>query len=277
VTGVDRAAIIGLGLIGGSIARELAERGVHVSGFDDNVRDLEAAVRSKVVHESLDASLRGIGSVDVVVIAVPVDVAPDVLRRVAPLTDDVAFITDVGSTKHRIVETATALGVGDRFVGSHPIAGDHRSGWDASRIGLFTDARVYLCPPADAPTAVVDRARAFWAALGARAVVLPAHEHDQHVAWTSHLPHVVANAVALALANAGTHRSDLGPGGRDVTRLAGSSPEMWAAILRDNGAAIETALLAAEREIAGFRDAIGRDDGDALRRRFAAARDWFAD
>jgi 3-phosphoshikimate 1-carboxyvinyltransferase len=276
VIDIDRAAVIGLGLIGGSIARELASRQVRVHGFDENSQELQGAVRAGAVHHVLDASLADIHGIPLVVIAVPVDAAIDVLARMARHASGAALITDVGSTKTGIVTAATRLDVGRVFVGSHPIAGDHRSGWAASRLGLFSGSRVYLCPASDASPATVDRAVAFWRELGADHRVLTADEHDRHVAWTSHLPHVVANAVALALAGSGVQRHELGPGGRDVTRLAGSSPEMWAAILRENGRAVDGALAAAEREIAGFRDAIGRGDADALRRRFADARDWSA-
>jgi prephenate dehydrogenase len=271
----DRAAVIGLGLIGGSIARELASRGIPVSGFDENRDALEAAIAAGVVSEMLDTSLEGIRGVDLVAIAVPVDIAIDILGRIASLASATALITDVGSTKARIVATAERLGLGERFVGSHPIAGDHRSGWGASRLGLFKDSHVYLCPTATSTRSAINRAKAFWRELGAREIVLSPADHDSQVAWTSHLPHVVANAVALTLAGAGVPRDDLGPGGRDVTRLAGSSPEMWAAILHENAGAIDEALGAIEREIAAFRVAITRDDADALRRRFSEARAWF--
>jgi len=271
----DRAAVIGLGLIGGSIARELASRGTRVSGFDENRDALEAAIADGVVSDALDASLEGLRSADIIVIAVPVDIASELLARVAPRTTAPALITDVGSTKARIVATAERLGLGQCFVGSHPIAGDHRSGWEASRLGLFTDSRVYLCPTSTSTPNAMDVAKTLWRELGARELVVSPSEHDQHVAWTSHLPHVVANAVALTLAHAGVPRVDLGPGGRDVTRLAGSSPEMWAAILHENAGAIGDALNAVERELAAFRMAVRRDDAGELRRRFAEARAWF--
>ena len=274
--GVDRVAIIGLGLIGGSIARELASRHVRVHAFDENPHDLRAAIDAGVVHHSLDASLNGLSDVQMIVIAVPVDSAIDVLGRIAPHVSSAALVIDVGSTKTSIVDAATQLGIGPVFVGSHPFTGDHRSGWVSSRLGLFSGARVYLCPASDTSGGAIERALAFWRELGADVRTMTAEDHDRSVAWTSHLPHVIANAVALALACNGVQREDLGPGGRDVTRLAGSSPEIWTAILRENGGAVDAALAAVQREIAGFRDAIARGDADALRRRFADARDWFS-
>jgi len=268
-----RVAIVGLGLIGGSIARDLAARGVEIEAYDANDSALDDAVQSGVVSRKLDASLAALGS-DVVVIATPVDAAPDVLRLLAREDHDV-LITDVGSTKSRIVAEAETLGLANRFVGSHPMAGDHRSGWPAARRGLFAGARVYLCAAPGASAELVARADAFWRELGAHPLAIDATAHDQTLAWTSHLPHIVSTALALALGGAGVARDELGPGGRDITRLAGSSPEMWSAIAAENAPAIDAALAAAEQEVASFRHLLSRADAGELHGKFAAARAWF--
>jgi prephenate dehydrogenase len=246
----DNVAIIGLGLIGGSIARDLAPLGVRISAYDPDTTHLAAALRTNVLNVALESSLEGLRDADVV-------------------------ITDVGSTKARIVELASDLGLGDRFVGGHPLAGDHRSGWEASRSGLFRDARVFLCPAREASSTAVDLAHEFWRTLGAAPERIGTEEHDLQLAWTSHLPHLVSTSLALALGRAGVARSDLGPGGRDVTRLAGSSPEMWAAIALENAAAMEVALRETEREISGFRALLKQADAAKVLARFAAARGWF--
>jgi prephenate dehydrogenase len=260
--------------MGGSLARDLAERGVFVRAYDADPHHLQSALRAGFVVEPLDATLSGVCDADVVIVAVPVDAAADVLRQIVPYAANAKLITDVGSTKSQIVEVAAELGLGKRFVGSHPLAGDHRSGWDASRTGLFSNARVYICPPSDAG-AVVELAVNFWRRLGANPTVLSAEDHDRKLAWTSHLPHMVSTALALTLARAGVERGDLGPGGRDVTRLAGGSPDVWTAIARDNAAVLDAALAATEREIAKVRRALSRGDATDLRERFATARAWF--
>src|SRR5258705_13950838 len=127
------------------------------------------------------------------------------------------------------------------------MTGDHRSGWDASRIGLFRSAPVYLCPTRQSTSDAINTATALWRSLGARPERMSAAQHDSRLAWTSHLPHMVSTALALALAGAGVDRTLLGPGGRDTTRLAGSSPEMWTAIALENASAIAGALQHAER------------------------------
>jgi len=268
------ATIVGLGLIGGSIARDLAAKGVRVRAYDADRDTLDAAVRDGVVSDPLDTDFDGAGA-DVIVIAVPVDQAPAMLRRLARIARSARLVTDVGSTKASIVNEARQLGLDDCFVGAHPMAGDHRSGWAASRRSLFTEALVYLCPTSSTHTPVVEVATHFWQWLGATPSMIDAEAHDRHVAWTSHVPHLATMALGIALAGAGIDRDSLGPGGRDVTRLAGSSPEMWTAIAADNRAAIDEALASAEREVAGFRAALRSADPTALRERFAAAQAWF--
>ena len=271
----DSAAVVGLGLVGGSLARELAARGVHVSAYDRNANHLAAAVREGVVHDALDSTLAGATEAEVIVIAVPVNSAVAVLRQLAGLTPRARLITDTGSTKAGIVAVADDAGLGDRFVGAHPMAGGHRSGWEASCLGLFVGAPVYLCPSSAATADARGLAERVWRDLGARPVHMDADAHDQRLAWTSHLPHIVSTALALSLAHAGVARQDLGPGGRDVTRLAGSSPEMWTAIAHENAVAIGVALAAAEQEIASFRAALGDANVATLQDRFTAARAWF--
>lgn len=271
------AAVIGLGLIGGSVARDLAALGVKVSAFDADNSQLAAAMRDGVVSHRLTPTLDGLADADLVVIAVPVDDALDVLRRAAPFLDGATLIIDVGSTKARIVALATELGLGRRFVGAHPMAGDHRSGWMASRAGLFLDAPLYLCPAVDSTPQAMILAESLWRTLGARPIEMDAVAHDERLAWTSHLPHMIAVVLGLTLGEGNVYREDLGPGGRDMTRIAGSSPDMWTAIAVDNADPIEAALAVAEREISALREEISRRDATAIHARFTEARNWFSE
>jgi prephenate dehydrogenase len=272
--GIRSVAIVGLGLIGGSLARDLATRGVRVHGWDADAECLRAVVEGGAVHHPLAGDLRGVDQADAVVLAVPVLAAADVLRTLAPRLDGVRLITDAGSTKGSIVARAEELGFGDRFVGSHPLAGDHRSGWDASRPGLFDGGRVFLCPAPSATDEAMRLARELWTMVGGRPEVVDVDEHDRHLAWISHLPQLVSSTLGRVLAGQGIARGELGPGGRDVTRLAGSSPEMWADIATDNAGALIPALEAMEAELRALRDTLASGDRDALARRFADARAW---
>ena len=259
--------VLGLGLIGGSLARDLAARGVRVSGVDIDTATLNAA-RAEGIVGDLD------GPMDVIVVAAPVFAARGLLPKVAELGADARLITDAGSTKASIVRAAEALGIGERFVGSHPLAGDHRSGWDASRTGLFAGAPVYLCPTSSTGDEAMRLASALWMSVGARPRVMDAGLHDVRLAWTSHLPQVVSTALALTLAQTSSAPADLGPGGRDVTRLAGSSPEMWADILLDNADALDSALAMLQAQLGGIHKAVADGNRARLVRLLSDAQKW---
>ncbi len=267
-------AVVGLGLIGGSVARGLAAQGNLVLGYDTNSASLNAALSSGVLTRPLSPTLEEIGDADAVIIAVYGDSALDVLERVSANADDVGLVTDVGSTKRGIVAAAEAMPVGRLFVGSHPLAGDHRAGWAASRADLFANATVYLCPARQASDSALSRARALWISLGAKPVEIEAGAHDDLLAWTSHLPHLVSIALAIALEEAGISRSQLGPGGRDLTRLAGGSPDVWTPIILENAAAIESAVEGIERQLMVIRKFLHTGDRKVVRERLANAQSW---
>lgn len=271
---IRSVAVVGLGLIGGSLARDVAGRGVRVLGWDADAEALRAAVAEGVVHHPLADDLRDVDQADAVVLAVPVLAAAQLLRTLAPHLAGARLITDVGSTKTSIVRAAEALGLGARFVGSHPLAGDHRSGWSASRGGLFNGARVFLCGTPGTDEDAMLLASDLWTSVGGRPELMDANEHDVRLAWTSHLPQVVSTALALTIDQTGVPRGELGPGGRDVTRLAGSDPAMWADILLDNADALVSALATMQTQLAAVQQAVASGDREELRRLLAEARGW---
>jgi prephenate dehydrogenase len=271
---IRTVAIIGLGLIGGSLARDLAARGIRVLGWDQDVASFQAAFLKGIANELVVLDPDAPIAADVVVIAVPVRAAATVLRRLAPYLDAVRLITDAGSTKRSLVRAAEALGIGDQFVGSHPMTGDHRSGWDASREGMFDGAHVFLCPTSSTSDDAMRLARELWTSVGGRTEVVDADEHDARLAWASHLPHLVSFALGHTLAVQGIARTELWKGGRDVTRLAGRSPEMWTDIAFDNAEAIVPALEAAEKRLREIRSLIENRQDARLRDLLAEAREW---
>ncbi len=272
---VRTAAVVGLGLIGGSVARELAARGVRVLGADRDAACVRAAVEEGVVAAALGDGLEGIEEADLVVLAVPVAAAGEVLRDVARHAINARLVTDVGSTKRGAVAAAEAAGLGARFVGAHPLAGDHRSGWEASRVGLFDGAPVFLTPTSSTSADAMSLARGLWTAMGGRVNAMSAEEHDRALAWSSHLPQAVGTSLARALRSAGVPRDQLGPGGRDSTRLAGSSVEMWVGVALENADELSAALRAVEGEIASLRAALEAGEGRTVSRIFAEGREWF--
>jgi prephenate dehydrogenase len=271
----SRIAIIGLGLMGGSLARAVASRGAQVLAYDRNAEHLEQAIQAGVVHRALDHDLSGLAEADVVVLALPVDATCLALPVLARQATKARLLMDLASTKRSVVACAESAGVGERFVGAHPLTGSHRSGFGAAREALFTDARVFLCRTALTSAAALRMAERFWSALGARTEARDACVHDEEMSWSSHLPHIMASALACTLRDAGIPRTALGPGGRDMTRLAGSSTAMWSAIASDNAEAITRALLAYEETLRAFREAIAARDGPATRSLLDAGREWF--
>lgn len=268
-------AIVGLGLMGGSLARAIAARGTRVLGYDRNAEHLEQAMRDGAVHEALGRDLSGMEEADVVVLALPVDATCLALPMLARRATGARLLMDLASTKRSVVACAELAQVAERFVGAHPLTGSHRSGFGAARASLFEGARVFLCPTSRTTPEALRLAEQLWAALEARTEAMDAREHDDEMAWCSHLPHIVASALAGTLDDAGIPRQSLGPGGRDVTRLAGSSTAMWSAIAADNASAIAAALLAYEGKLRSFREAIeGRHDA-ATRAMLEAGRAWF--
>lgn len=267
-------AVIGLGLIGGSVARALSKRGVQVIGFDHNRGSLDAALSERVIEAGLDEGLSGIAGAGVIVLALPGDAARNIIPRLAQLSTHATLVTDVGSAKQLVVEAAEAAGMGVRFVGSHPLAGDHRSGWQSSRADMFEGERVFLCPTSTTSHETMRAAEDFWISLGAVPTTTDARSHDTRMAWLSHLPHVLSTALALTLKDAGVTHSELGRGGRDLTRLAGSSPEMWSAIVQENGPAIVAAISSFEAHLEELKATVAAADRASFKARFAVGHEW---
>jgi prephenate dehydrogenase len=221
----ESIGIIGLGAMGGSLAQALIAQGTRVVGYDTNSRNVALARAAGV-----DASMwerDGDVDCDAVVVATPVRAMQDVFRTLQPQAEKFRFITDLGSVKRVVVRAAEASGLGRIFVGSHPLTGTHETGWSAGRPDAFTDAVVFLCASSQADAGVSGQVSNFWQQVGAKAREMSAEEHDRLLARISHLPQLTSSALAVALEEMGVARKELGPGGTDMTRLAGSDADMW--------------------------------------------------
>jgi prephenate dehydrogenase len=271
--GFRRLAVLGLGLLGGSLALAARRRGVaaRVAGAARRPDVRAAALARGAVDEAGDAESAARGA-DLVVLATPLFAMPEVVRRIAPLLAPGAIVTDVGSVKAGLAEVLPGLlPSGVAYVGSHPMAGSHRSGFEHARADLFEGA---ACVVTDAPDAAArERVCGLWRALGARVVLRSAADHDAEVAWMSHLPHALAFAFAAALRGAPTRAFEVaGAGFRDFTRIAHSEPELWADILAANRKALAAPLQAAGQALAELARAIEAGDAEALERFLGAAR-----
>ena len=266
-------AIVGVGLIGGSIGLALRARGStgRVVGVGRDASRLDKARRLGAIDEATTDPDEAASIADVVVVCTPVDrVACDILRAARAGPESV-LITDAGSTKRAIVEAAEAdESARAKFVAAHPIAGSERSGAAHARADLFEGRICVLTPTDRTPPDRLDRARAFWSMLGCKTVDLDPTTHDAHLARTSHLPHAVAAALASLV---GPDLVPLAAGAyRDGTRVAGADAALWAPIFLENRRAVLDALDAFDRSLASFRAALESGNDQMIRAWWDAAR-----
>jgi prephenate dehydrogenase len=234
-------AIVGLGLIGGSLARALRSAGAasRVAGFDVDERQRRLALDLGIIDAAPDSAAAAVKDADVVVLAVPVLRTAEALRACLPGLRPGATVTDVGSTKQSVIaDVARVCGsVPDWFVPGHPIAGTEKSGVANATADLFHNHRVILTPhPGQGVVALAIVAK-LWSATGARVVEMDPALHDAVFAATSHLPHLLAYSFVDMLARHEASAQifpNAGGGFRDFTRIASSSPEMWHDIMRAN-------------------------------------------
>ncbi|MDP9068090.1 MAG: prephenate dehydrogenase [Actinomycetota bacterium] len=241
-----RVAVVGTGLIGGSICLGLraALPPPHVVAFDTDPDAGRAGLERGAFSEVAESVGEAVQAADLVVVATPVDTTADVCARMLDTLAPDAVVTDVGSAKAGVVEECEAL-LGARFVGGHPMAGSERHGIAAADAELFQDAWWILTPTAATRSFAYRAASALAATLGARPIAIEPDAHDRLLARLSHLPQVVASGIVAAAVAAEDQESLLGlaaGGFRDVTRIAASDPGMWVSILRSNRVAVLEAL-----------------------------------
>jgi len=276
---LKRLAVIGVGLVGGSLALALRRAGAaaSIAGFDRDGQALERAVALGVIDAAAASASEAAKGADLVVVAVPVRAIGPVLHDVALAMDPQAVVTDVGSTKGEVVALAREelRERFPRFVPGHPIAGRESSGVEAAVPDLFRAARVVLTPDSATAPDAVDLVKACWEAAGARVASMAAERHDRIFAAVSHLPHVLSFALVSEIAEREDAEELLGfaaGGFRDFTRIAASSPEMWRDIALQNRAALLEELDRYGARLAVFRELIARGDGPGLERLMTEAR-----
>jgi len=268
-------AIVGVGLIGGSVglalkARRLAAR---VVGVGRSAASLAEARRLGAVAETTTDLGRAVADADVVVVTTGVGSIPGLLETIDAAVRPGTLVTDAGSTKGTIVSAwersrRTRRG---RFVGAHPIAGSHRRGPAAAAADLFQGRVTVVTPDRKTPAADVEDAADFWSALGSTVFTMPPKDHDRLLAATSHAPHVIAAAVAAATPPEA--RQFTAGGWRDTTRIAAGDPELWADILLDNAAPVAKALSRVAAATEKMLAAIEKQDRRKLVALLAAAKE----
>lgn len=267
-------AIIGLGVIGGSAALRLQQRGTALRAYSTSERDCaQAAAAGLTITPTLDDAVRDVG---LVLIAVPLDRVSDVAEKVLGAAPATATILHAGSLQRE--ETLRELPeVMARVIGTHPLAGSHRSGFAAARADMFREATVYVERRATARQR--EDAELFWSLAGARRIMYAtASEHDDAMAWMSHLPQLASTALANALAGHPITNDSFhpGPGARDATRLAMSTLEMWQPLLDRAPEQTHLALRALEASVQHLRMALESRDWGNVREIWERGRAWRA-
>jgi prephenate dehydrogenase len=275
-----RVAVLGVGLIGGSIGRAVRTRfdDAVVVGFDPDSASMAKGVGRRALDRGATSVADACDGAELVVCAAPVSGLVELGREALDACGDDVVVTDVGSTKREIV---SALGEDERFIGGHPLAGVETSGVGNARPDLFEGARWYLTPTPATSGVLYDRLQRFVADLGARPEAIEPEAHDRLMATVSHLPHVVAN-VLVGEANAELSRDsqrmpEVGPSFRDTTRVAGSNPPVWGDIFASNREAVAEAIEAMNarlREVAELIRAGDREAVDAWHTQAGEDRRW---
>jgi prephenate dehydrogenase len=263
----ERLAVIGMGLVGGSVALAARDRGVarEVRGVDPALREA-----SGIPLVSLEEAAAW---ADALVLAVPISAIDAILARLAPLLRPEAVLTDTASVKGPVAASARRhLRDPGRCVGAHPMAGGERSGFAHARSDLFEGAACILTPSPTDPREVVDRIEHFWQSLGALTVHRTPEEHDSICAALSHAPHVIAFAFARGLPERETLRL-AGQGLRDFIRIARSNPRLWREILLMNRQRVAEEISRFEKQLGEMQEALARGDGEALEALLREARE----
>ncbi len=262
-----RVAVLGVGLIGGSIGLAAAERlGATVTGYDDSQQAIAKALARGVVQSSGATIADAVADAQAVFVAVPVGVLPDVVSQALDTAPTDCVVTDVGSTKRVVVASH-----GDpRFVGGHPLAGAETAGVDHARADLFEGATWYLTPGSATSGVLYERLHRLLHGFGAQPSAIDAATHDRILATVSHLPHVLANVLVSQAAGAlerGHERLPAtGPSFRDATRVAGAPSSIWTDIYLSNSDALTAELDATIERLGSIRAALAAGDGDTIER-----------
>jgi len=268
-------AILGLGAMGGSLARALSflESAPTVVGWSPLQEERAAAVDAGAVASAPPEWQDAVAGAELVVVAVPLKASCELVAGLAGATSPEVTLTDVASLKVPLARAVAEADAEDRWVGSHPMSGTEKSGFAASRGDLYQGARVWtVAHPAASPR--VTGLHELWSSLGARPASIGAEEHDRLMAMASHLPQLVANALAGVLARHDVGPDGLGPGGADMTRLAASSPELWRDIFEHASPELAVGLRTLADTSRWIADLLEDGDLEGIERPMRDTREW---
>jgi cyclohexadieny/prephenate dehydrogenase len=275
----ERVAIIGLGLLGGSIGLAIAQ---HLPGVVTAGYDIDPAVRQRAKERGLAGTIcetasEAVAEADLVILCVPVGAMAEVAREIAGALRPDALVSDVGSSKRTVAKALSEALPGHAIIPAHPVAGTEHSGPDAGFASLFHHRWCILTPPADADPEQVNALIEFWKALGAMVDAMDAEHHDMVLAVTSHIPHLIAYTIVgtasdLETVTRGEVIKYSAGGFRDFTRIAASDPTMWRDVFLQNRDAVLEMLDRFLTDLALMREAIRSSDGETMFELFSRTR-----
>lgn len=278
---IDKLVIIGVGLIGGSFALALRQAGVvqHITGIGRNLENMQRALEQGVIDEIADNYATALIDADLLFLAMPVGQTELIMAQIAPHLEPDTIITDAGSTKQDVIISAlkhlTPQNI-INFVPGHPIAGTEQSGVTAAQANLYEGKHVVLTPLEQTNPETLEIVCQLWQVCGAKISTMHADEHDQILAITSHLPHVLAFTMMRYLHHSTNNPDSLlrfaGSGFRDFTRIAGSSPEMWRDICLANRDELLKQIKAYNAELKAVQALLEQKDQEGLEQVFQQAR-----
>ncbi len=273
-----RLAILGPGLLGGSLALAAKQRGMatHVSLWGRRQEIVDQILRDRVADSASTDLAEAVAGATLIVLATPVETMPGLAAQLTrlPLAPG-ALVTDVGSVKGAVVSALEPLfaDTAATFIGSHPMAGSEKTGLDAALADLFDGAACILTPTESSPAAALRRLEAFWQSAGCRVLSMTPERHDAEVARISHLPHLMAGVTTLAALGAdATPLRCAGNGFRDTTRVSGGDPALWTGIIAQNRAPILAAARDAATRLGELLEILESLDDDKLRQFLTAAK-----
>lgn len=277
---INRLAVVGVGLIGGSLARVLREKGEvgEIVGIGRGAVNLQRAVELGVIDRYEHDLKKGVLDADMVFLATPVCTIADIVSEIAPVLHSGAIVTDGGSVKEEItLRCEQLLSAGRYFVGGHPIAGTEKSGVDASFSSLYKGKRCILTPTATTDAMALAKVVKMWELAGSEVVLMDPRKHDKVLAAISHLPHMVAYSLVNAVGDYdGCDENILkysAGGFKDFTRIASSDPVMWRDIALQNRTALLEMMDFFAANHAELRSLVAESDGEGLERFFKRSRD----